>query len=280
MSTILDTPTLITKIQQQIKANGNKEITGPKMQEILLDVVNSFVNKITNTDFEAFKIYNPTKTYTAGMVTVYNGNSYVANATTTGTFDSEAWDIIGHAQNTDTKLAEGTEFEVTAAQIWGALQFINTGGVVQRKVVEITGSELFNLGLANDGYGVLLHDTEPGTFIEVVNTPFMRDNGLAFFESEDNPISSNTEFYIYHGDGGQELLYLAQNAIAEPDINVNMFANPDQTVRLFSPSSGARNVNYTPGDKLYWWYDKEILSASVNPDAKISLHFDYIIREL
>jgi hypothetical protein len=148
--------------------------------------------------------------------------------------------------------------------------------VVQRKTITLTGSELFDLAGANEGYGVLIHQAELDEFVEIVNSPIMLDNGIPFFDPTDELAMSNTVFYIYHGEGGQSYTW---NDNEFP----NIFQSPNNRVKVYQPEPVLRISDAIYGESVYWYAtipSNQPINTTINPNAKFVLQVDYIVRKI
>jgi hypothetical protein len=157
------------------------------------------------------------------------------------------------------------------------------GENVRRAKITLTGSELFLLANANEGYGVSISTANENEFVEVINTPIMYDNGIPFFDLAQDFVY-NPEVYIYHGDGGQQYIYQSLYAFPEGS---NIFNTANQKIKLFYPDSNLRMPEYTKGDTLYLYasipseapiYPPTGQPVQPNPLAEITIELDYIIR--
>lgn len=105
--------TLTTEINSNINDNTNNEITASDVRTRLIDIVDSFPNLTDDAEKLGLKEYNSAVTYAIGDACVYNLAIYVANAITTGTFDSNDWDAIG--STTKSISFNGNKFETPLA---------------------------------------------------------------------------------------------------------------------------------------------------------------------
>jgi len=85
---------LIAKIVQTIYQNDNGEIEASKHQALLIDLVNSLINKSDDGSIVGLGNYQSDYNYTASKTTVKDGKIYQANKDTTGEFNPNDWDEI------------------------------------------------------------------------------------------------------------------------------------------------------------------------------------------
>ena len=97
---LLDIAALKAKIDNWITANGNREITGPQLNEILKDLIDSAPNLITNAGSIGLADYVPTEIYNEngeGQVVVFDNAIYQAldgELSITGAFDPLKWELL------------------------------------------------------------------------------------------------------------------------------------------------------------------------------------------
>lgn len=136
---------LISSIQEVIDENGEGLITGPVLQDVLVEMV-SQINAIiiTPEDFllNQYPAYDPEETYTGGnqVIVKHNGLLWLflsetdKTGVTPGT-NASVWEqfnglSLAHAKNKDTKLDEGGTYEMTAQFIYEAIANFDPGETI------------------------------------------------------------------------------------------------------------------------------------------------------
>jgi hypothetical protein len=83
---ILDRTQLKALINAIITTNGNNEITGATLNNVLQNIVDSLANLITDNSALGLYEFDTTKEYSVGELTWFNGNFYICRVTSTGAF--------------------------------------------------------------------------------------------------------------------------------------------------------------------------------------------------
>lgn len=88
---ILNQLQLKTEVNNWIKTNNQRTITGQQMNTVLIDIIDSMFNRIDNIDLVGMTEYKPTFPYKAGMGCFYDKKVMQAIADTTGAYDATKW---------------------------------------------------------------------------------------------------------------------------------------------------------------------------------------------
>ena len=103
---------LTTFINTNINTNGVKAITGANHNSILIDMKDSFYNKVDDRPYVGLKTYAPTTVYDTGDTVIYDNDIYEANQdTVTGAWDPTKWDKV---LDTVADFEEGVDDRVAA----------------------------------------------------------------------------------------------------------------------------------------------------------------------
>ena len=103
---------LTTFINTNINTNGVKAITGANHNSILIDIKDSFYNKVDDRPYVGLKTYAPTTVYDTGDTVIYLNDIYEANQdTVTGAWDPAKWDKV---LDTVADFEEGVDDRVAA----------------------------------------------------------------------------------------------------------------------------------------------------------------------
>jgi hypothetical protein len=94
-----DRTTLINEVNQYIADNANNEISAADVRTRLIDIIDSYLNLVSDQTSFGLKEYSETNVYTAGDHVVFNSWLYKCSQTgATGTFDPTKWDFNGSRQ--------------------------------------------------------------------------------------------------------------------------------------------------------------------------------------
>lgn len=145
---------ILQNIVTYIKTNGQRLITGQVLQDVLTDLVDNV--GVLGED-AGLRDYNTGRDYTIGDTCVNAGIVFRANQATTGSFQANAWDIIGQmpvvadiaARDALTFRREGLLVYVLSDQTTYRL----TGGMANTDWQELGGVELhtYSYALTADG---------------------------------------------------------------------------------------------------------------------------------
>lgn len=92
---MLNSTALISLINNQIKQNGVNAVTGEILNSVLIEMVNSSFNLITNNNLAGLSDWQADKIYKAGVAVIRNSNIYKALGNTTlGTFIEGEYELI------------------------------------------------------------------------------------------------------------------------------------------------------------------------------------------
>lgn len=98
----MDKTGLLALIDSYITTNGNLEITGAQLNELLKYIVQSYPNKIDDNSLLCTSDYNPARSYVAGMTAVVNKSVMRATQSTTGSYNAAHWEPLVSANTTKT----------------------------------------------------------------------------------------------------------------------------------------------------------------------------------
>jgi len=87
----LDKPALIDRIVEDFATNGTGNITAELLRTFLTDVIDSVPNIIDDASLLSAGLYNGSKTYKIGNLTVVDGKSKICVTETTGSYDATKW---------------------------------------------------------------------------------------------------------------------------------------------------------------------------------------------
>jgi hypothetical protein len=99
---------LQTEKDNTFTTNANQDITALKHRGFLLNLLDSFWSKSDEAYVNA-NIYSITKPYAVGDLATVSGRLLVCNATTSGAYDSRAWDDVKSLQTTSASLVHATQ---------------------------------------------------------------------------------------------------------------------------------------------------------------------------
>lgn len=88
------TSQLQTDLAAAITTNGTRSITGAILRTLLGDMIDSFVNWLTDGALVGLRTYQTTIPYLAGYCCIKDGKLLKANANTSGAFDDTKWDLV------------------------------------------------------------------------------------------------------------------------------------------------------------------------------------------
>lgn len=123
---------ILSAINNELPTNGNQQITAAVLRGVLQPLVTGIYDALAAPSpslLAQFPAYNAATTYTGGVEVVVKHNNelwlFVADDDNTGTTpgtNPTVWQpfsvlSLGHLQNTDNRLAQGQQNEVTAAQL-------------------------------------------------------------------------------------------------------------------------------------------------------------------
>lgn len=94
----LNRTALNSAITSTIYANGRNAITGATLQPTVLDISNSCVNLLSDSNLLDVRIFSPYATYTPGMGAFYGDTLWMNVAQAHGTWNSELWLKIAYPQ--------------------------------------------------------------------------------------------------------------------------------------------------------------------------------------
>lgn len=89
---------LKTEINSSIASNGTGSITGPVLNSVLTDLVDSNFNKTDNPGLFGLNSYSTTQSYAVGNCIVYNGRILQCNSATSGVFNAAKWTLVDNGE--------------------------------------------------------------------------------------------------------------------------------------------------------------------------------------
>jgi len=90
----MDKAALLALIDSYITTNGNQEITGAQLNELLQYLVQSYPNKVDDNALLSTSDYNPSRNYVAGMTAVVGKSIKRATQSTTGSYNAAHWENL------------------------------------------------------------------------------------------------------------------------------------------------------------------------------------------
>jgi hypothetical protein len=91
---VLSIAALKAQVNADVNTNGVNAITGAITNAVLINLIDSMVNKIDGASFFGLSTYDPTRTYTAGLCCLKDTAIMRCFGTTTGTYDPTKWENL------------------------------------------------------------------------------------------------------------------------------------------------------------------------------------------
>jgi len=138
--TIKTKAALIAWNDANIKANNNKEITGPIHNTMNKDLIDSLVNTTDDNDLLGLFSYDSTRNYVVNQGVLYSNELYICTTNTTGAWNAAHWSLVISSDR--------DEFSFTNATIGVAMTLIS-GNKYQRTHNLNTNTPKFRLTRPN-----------------------------------------------------------------------------------------------------------------------------------
>jgi hypothetical protein len=156
------------------------------------------------------------------------------------------------------------------------IQYLNNGSGTNRIIIEINSTNFMDLNSANDGYGIMALPQVAGKIIEIVNTPLIYRNDVAFVVGD---FSLNT-IDIYQGQGAQDFKINTTDIFTSTEVANKVFPGfDDQTGKLTQPKFYIGGTQLDQNESSVFIYGQFNGTPEINSLAKAWVVFDYIVRD-
>lgn len=256
---VQDKATLIGNINSDITANANNEITGPILNALMLDIADSYPNKL-DEDHWFGRPYNATRSYTVGMWTSQGGNLYECINPTSGAFNAPDWSQIGPGSVSpggvggEIQYNNGGAFGAIPSNWSGTVLSINTNNLVVDTVNGFvgvgTGSPTKVLDVVSTTSGALLPRMDTATR-DLIGGPAA---GELVYNTDSNAYNfyNGTSWSAFAGGGGTlETTLSAGNNTGAYDIDIDsgqsiIYNNSSFTATISEPTLSGNIVLTLP----------------------------------